>query len=127
MHAPSAVRAPHKANLHPNSQYMTPAAAKQTSVVHWTICKPMASHITAYEPPLWHMGPTAPKLAVRRLYGAGTKSEAPRQVRVASYGLEHELSCARRLAVGAVTEGRRSSTYRFRLRSQEGFEQKSPP
>ena len=81
----SAVGAPFEANLHPNSQYMSPAAAKQASAVHLTVCKPMASHRTAlhtHEPPLWHMGPTAPKfMAVWRLCGAGTESEPPRQVR----------------------------------------------
>ena len=80
----SAIGAPYEANLHLNSQHMSPAAAKQASAVHLTVFKPMASHRTAlhtYEPPLWHMGPTGPKLAVRRLCGAGTKSEAPRQVR----------------------------------------------
>ena len=84
MHTPSAVGAPYEANLHPNSQYMSPAAAKQASAVHLAVFKPMASHRTAlhtHEPPLWHMGPTGPKLAVWRLCGAGTESEAPRQVR----------------------------------------------
>ena len=80
-HTPAA---PFEANLHPNSQYMSPAAAKQASAVHWMVCKPMASHWPAlytHEPPFWHMGPTGPKLAVRRLCGAGTESEALRQVR----------------------------------------------
>ena len=78
MHTSSTVGAPYEANLHPNPQYVCPAAAKQASAVHWTLCKPIASHKTAlhtHEPPLWHMGPTAPKLAVRRLCGAGTESE----------------------------------------------------
>ena len=47
MHASSAVGAPYEANLHPNSQYMRPAAAKQASAVHWTVCKPMTCHKTA--------------------------------------------------------------------------------
>ena len=62
----SAIGAPYEANLHPNSQYMSPAAAKQASAVHLTVFKPMATHRTAlhtHEPPLWHMGPTGPKLA----------------------------------------------------------------
>ena len=43
------------------------------------VCKPMASHwpaLQTHKPPLWHMGPMGPKLAVRRLRGAGTESEA---------------------------------------------------
>ena len=48
MHTPSAVGGPYEANLHPNSQYMSPAAAKQASAVRWTVFKPMASHRTIY-------------------------------------------------------------------------------
>ena len=91
----SAVGAPYEANLHPNSQCMSPAAAKQATADHLTVCKPMASHGTAlntHEPPLWHMGPTGPKLAVRRLCGAGTESEAPRQVRRKTMR-SHEVCC----------------------------------
>ena len=74
MHASSTVRARYEADLHPNSQYMSPAAAKQASAVHWTVCKPMASHKTAlhtHEPPFWHMGPTGPKLAVSAKVDSG--------------------------------------------------------
>ena len=61
----SAVGAPYEANLQLNSQYTSPAAAKQASAVHLTVFKPMVSHRTAlhtHEPPLWHMGPTGPKI-----------------------------------------------------------------
>ena len=80
----SAVGAPYEANLHPNSQCMSQAAAKQVSAVHLTVCKPMASHWSAlhmHKPPPWCMGQTGPRGAVRRLCGAGVKTEAPRQVR----------------------------------------------
>ena len=46
--------------------------------------------------------------------------------RVALYGLDHELSCSRLLAVGARHRGPSVLNFGLRLRSQEGFEQKSP-
>ena len=81
--------------LHPNSQYMSPAAAKQASAVCWTVFKPMAIHRTVlhtYEPPLWHMGPTAPQIG-GGLCGAGTESEPPRQVRAKAATMRSHEAC----------------------------------
>jgi hypothetical protein len=83
-HTQSAIGAPYEASLHPKPGDVCPDAAKQASIAHWTIFKPMASHWSAlhtHEPPFWCMGPTGPRGAVRRLCGAGAKTEAPRQVR----------------------------------------------